>query len=80
MSLVNLLGAIDGTISIKTHLKGDCGLSEILALPLFLLKKFYMMCKKGLDIFLALHLPRHWQYPQLIMGQIGFKIREQRAT
>ena len=26
-----------------------------------------MKCKKGLDIFLALHLPRHWQYLQLTM-------------
>ena len=26
-----------------------------------------MRCKKGLDIFLALHLPRHWQYMQLTM-------------
>ena len=26
-----------------------------------------MMCKKGLDILLALHLPKHWKYPQLTM-------------
>ena len=27
---------------------------------------FCMKCKKGLDQFLALHLPRHWQYLQLL--------------
>ena len=25
------------------------------------------MCNKGLYIFLALHIPKHWQYPQLTM-------------
>ena len=67
MSLVKLLGAVDGTISIKTHLKGDFGLSGILDLAFFSLKKFDMMWKKDLDLFLALHLPKHYQYPQLKM-------------
>ena len=67
MSLVRLLGDVDGTISIKTHLKGALGLSGILALAFVSLKKFDMMCKKGLDIFLASHLPLHLQYPQLTM-------------
>ena len=35
--------------------------------PFCSLKKFDMMCKKGLDLFLVLHLPKHWQYPQLTM-------------
>ena len=26
-----------------------------------------MMCKKDMDLFLDLHLPKHWKYPQLIM-------------
>ena len=26
-----------------------------------------MICKKYLDLFLDLHLPKHWQYPQLTM-------------
>ena len=46
MSLVKILGAVDGTISIKTHLKGAFGLSGILDLAFFSLKKFDMMCKK----------------------------------
>ena len=67
MSLVKLLDAVDGIISIKTHLKGTFGLSEILDLAFFSLKKFDMMYKKGLDIFLALSLPKHYQYHQLTM-------------
>ena len=35
MSLVKLLGAVDGNISIKTHLKGAFGLSGILDLAFF---------------------------------------------
>ena len=59
MSLVKLLDAVDGIIFIKTHLKGAFGLSGILDLAFFSLKKFYMVCKKGLDIFLAIYLPKH---------------------
>ena len=51
MSLVRLLGAVDGIIYIKTHLKGAFGFSGILDLDFFSLKKFDMRCKKGLDIF-----------------------------
>ena len=47
MSLVKLFGAVDGTKSIKIHLKGAFGMSGILDLSFFSLKKFDMMCKKG---------------------------------
>ena len=67
MSLVKILGAVDGIILIKTHLKGAFKSSGILDLAFFSLKKFNIMCKKGLDLFLALHLPKHFQYPQLTM-------------
>ena len=39
VSLVKLLGAVDGTISIKTHLKGDFGLSAVLDLAFLFIEE-----------------------------------------
>ena len=63
MFLVKRLGAVDGTTSIKTKLKGDFGLIGILALAFFFIEIFWHDVEKGLDLFLALHIPKHWQFP-----------------
>ena len=39
MSLVKKIGAVDEIISIKTHLKGDFGLSEILDLAFLFIEE-----------------------------------------
>ena len=41
MSLVKLLGAVDGTIFTKTHLKGDFDLSEILDLAFLFVEEIW---------------------------------------
>ena len=40
VSLVKLLGAVDGIISIKTHLKGDFVFSEFLDLAFLFVEMF----------------------------------------
>ena len=50
VSLVKVLGAVDGTISIKP-LEGCLWLQWIFRPSLFSLNKSDMMCKKGLDLF-----------------------------
>ena len=67
MSPFKLLGAIDGIISIKPHLKGDFGFNGFLDLAFFSWNISGIICKKGLDIFLALYLPKHYQYPHTTM-------------
>ena len=57
-------GAVDGIISIKTHLKGDFGFSGILDLDFYSLKKFDKRCQKVMGPFSALYLPKYKQYPQ----------------
>ena len=47
MSLVKLLGAVDITISIKTHLKGDFGFSGILALAFLFIEDILHDVQKG---------------------------------
>ena len=47
MSLVKRLGAVDGTIYIKTHLKGDFGLSVILALAFLFIEEIWHEVQKG---------------------------------
>ena len=44
---VKLLGAVDGTISIKTNLKGDFGLSGILDLDFSLIEEILHDLQKG---------------------------------
>ena len=46
MSLVKLLGAVDGIISIKTHLKGDFGFSGILDPACFFVEEIWHEVKK----------------------------------
>ena len=59
VSLVKILGAVDGTISIKTHLKGAFGLSGILDLAFLFIEAIWHNVQKGLDLFLAPNLPKH---------------------
>ena len=59
MSIVKILDAVDGIMSIKTHLKGAFGLSGILDRDFLFIGKFGMMCKKDMDLLLALYLHRH---------------------
>ena len=47
MSLVKLLGAVDGTISIKTHLKGTFGLIGILDLAFLFIEEILYDVQKG---------------------------------
>ena len=47
MSLVKLLGAVDGTISIKTHLKGALGLSGISDLAFLFSEEILHDVQKG---------------------------------
>ena len=47
MSIVKLLGAFDGIISIKTHLKGDFGSSGILNIAFLLIEEIFHDVKKG---------------------------------
>ena len=47
MSLVKFLGAVDGTISIKTHLKGAFGLSGILDLAFLFIEEILHDVQKG---------------------------------
>ena len=53
MSLVKLLGAVDGTIYIKTHLKGDFGLSGILDLAFFFIEEIWHDLQKGYGYILS---------------------------
>ena len=47
MSLVRLLGAVDGIISIKTHLKGAFGFSGILDLAFLFIEEILHEVQKG---------------------------------
>ena len=47
MSLVRLLGAVDGIISIKTHLKGAFGFSGILDLAFLFIEEMLHEVQKG---------------------------------
>ena len=47
MSLVRLLGAVDGIISIKTHLKGAFGFSGILELAFLFIEDIWHDMQKG---------------------------------
>ena len=47
MSLVKLLGAVDGTISIKTHLKGAFGFIGILDLAFLFIEEILHDVQKG---------------------------------
>ena len=51
MSLVKLVGAADGIMSIKTHLEGDFGFSGFLDLAFLFTKEIWYDVKKGLYIF-----------------------------
>ena len=64
---MRLLGDVDGITSIKTHLKGDFGFNGTLDLAFLFIEEILHEVQKGLDLFLALHLPRHWQYLQLLL-------------
>ena len=47
MSLVRFLGAVDGIISIKTHLKGAFGFSGILDLAFLFIEEILHEVQKG---------------------------------
>ena len=47
MSLVKVLGAVDGTIFIKTHFKGDIGLSGISDLAFLFIEEIWHDVQKG---------------------------------
>ena len=51
MSFVKHFRAVDGIMSINTHLKGAFGFNGFLDLAFFSWKKSGMMCKKGLYLF-----------------------------
>ena len=53
MSLVRLLGAVDGIISIKTHLKGAFGFSGILDLAFLFIEEIWQEVQKGSGSFLS---------------------------
>ena len=47
MSLVRLLGAVDGIISIQTHFKGDFGLNRSLNLAFLFIEEILHEVQKG---------------------------------
>ena len=51
MSIVKLLGGVDGIIPVKTHLKGAFGFSGILDLAFSFIEEIWYDVQKGLDIF-----------------------------
>ena len=53
MSLVKLLGAVDGIISIKTYFKGDFGLSGILDLAFLFIEEIWHDVQKGSGYILS---------------------------
>ena len=53
MSLVRLLGAVDGIISIKTHLKGAFGFSGILDLAFLFIEEILREVQKGSGYILS---------------------------
>ena len=53
MSLVRLLGAVDGIISIKTHLKGAFGFSGILDLAFLFVEEILHEVQKGSGYILS---------------------------
>ena len=53
MSLVRLLVAVDGIISIKTHLKGAFGFSGILDLAFLFIKEILHEVQKGSGFILS---------------------------
>ena len=53
MSIVKLLGAVDGNISIKTHLKGAFGLSKMSDLALLFIEEIWHDVQKGYGSILS---------------------------
>ena len=53
MSLVKLLGAVDGIISIKKHFKGDFGFSEISDLVFLCIEEIWHDVQKGYGSILS---------------------------
>ena len=53
-----LLGAVDGIISIKTHLKGDFGFSGILDLAFFFIEEICHEVQKGSGYILSSTSPQ----------------------
>ena len=53
MSLVKTFGAVDGTISIKTHLKGSFGFSRILDLAFLFIEEIWHDVQKGYGSILS---------------------------
>ena len=54
MSLVKLFGAVDGIMSIKTHLEGDFDLSVFLDLAFLFVEEIWHDVKKGSGSILSL--------------------------
>ena len=57
MSFVRLFGAVDGIISIKTHLKGAFGFNGSLDLAFLFIEETLHEVQKGSASILALHVP-----------------------
>ena len=53
MLLVRLLGAVDGIILIKTHLKGTLGFSGILDLAFLFMEEILHELQKGFGLILS---------------------------
>ena len=53
MSLVRLLSAVDGILSIKTHLKGAFGFSGILDLAFLFIEENFYEVQKGSGFILS---------------------------
>ena len=53
MSLVRLLGDVDGLISIKTHVKGAFGFSGILDLAFLFIEEIFHEVQKGSGYILS---------------------------
>ena len=67
MLLVKPFGAVDGIISIKTHLKGALGFSEFLDLAFLFIEDILHDVQKGSGYILRKYLPKHYHYPQPTM-------------
>ena len=66
MSLIKLLGDVDGIVSIKTHLKGAFGFSRFLDLDfLFIEEIWHDVQKRSGSILSSIYITKHSQYPQL---------------
>ena len=54
MSLVKCVGAVDGIMSIKTHLKGDFGFSGVLDPAFLFIEEIWHDVQKGSGYILSL--------------------------